>query len=84
MDEQETYTITATVTSPPPALDDPSNLATVPTVAIEAGELLSGSVEVLQDSTNQLYQETNGFILGRIPIALCILLAVIIGIFKVI
>lgn len=65
-------------------LKDPSNLATQPTVAIEAGELLSGSVEVLHDSTNQLYQESNGFILGRIPIALCILLMVVIGIFKVI
>lgn len=65
-------------------LKDPSNLATRPTAAIEAGELLSGSVEVLHDTTNQLYQESNGFILGRIPIALCILLMVVIGIFKVI
>lgn len=84
MDEQETYTVTVTVTSPPPALDDPSNLATLPTPMIDAGELLSGSVEVLQDSTNQLYQESNGFILGRIPIALCLLLMIVIGIFKVI
>lgn len=84
MNEQETYTVTCTYTSPPLALDDPSNLATRPTAAIEAGELLSGSVEVLHDTTNQLYQESNGFILGRIPIALCILLMVVIGIFKVI
>lgn len=42
MNEQETYTVTCTYTSPPPALDDPSNLATRPTAAIEAGELLSG------------------------------------------
>lgn len=82
MDEYETYTVTAT--SPPLILDDPSNLATRPTAAIEARELLSGSVEVLQDSTNQLYQESNGFILGRIPIALCLLLMIVIGIFKVI
>ena len=84
MNEQETYTVTCTYTLPPPALDDLSNLATRPTAAIEAGELLSGSVEVLHDTTNQLYQESNGFILGRIPIALCILLMVVIGIFKVI
>lgn len=84
MNEQETYTITATMTSPPPALDDPSNLATQPTAMIDEGELLSGSIELLQDSTNQLYQESNGFILGRIPIALFILLIVVIGIFKVI
>ena len=84
MNEQETYTITATMTSPPPALDDPSNLVTQPIAMIDDVELLSGSVEVLQDCTNQLYQESNGFILGRIPIALCILLMVVIGIFKVI
>lgn len=84
MNEQETYTVTCTYTSPPLALDDPSNLATQPTPMIGAGELLSGSVEVLQDSTNQLYQESNGFILGRIPIALCLLLMIVIGIFKVI
>lgn len=64
-------------------LNEASNVSQ-PTVAIEAGELLSGSVEVLQDSTNQLYQESNGFILGRIPIALCLLLMIVIGIFKVI
>lgn len=87
MDEYETVTVFVSdgeIISN--VLDDPSNLATVPlpTAAIEAGELLSGSVDVLQDSTNQLYQESNGFILGRIPIALCLLLMIVIGIFKVI
>lgn len=84
MNEQETYTVTATMTSPSLALDDSSNLATQPIVLIDEGELLSGSIEVLQDSTNQLYQESNGFILGRIPVALCLLLMIVIGIFKVI
>lgn len=84
MDEQETYTATDTFTSPPLIFDDPSNIAPKPSANVGFDELLSGSVEVLQDSTNQLYQESNGFILGRIPIALCLLLMIVIGIFKVI
>lgn len=81
MDEYETVTVVETFSN---VLVDPSYPATALTPMIGVNELLSGSVEVLQDSTNQLYQESNGFILGRIPIALCLLLMIVIGIFKVI
>lgn len=85
MDEYETGTVIVSdgeIVSD--VLGDPSNIAPKPSANVGFDELLSGSVEVLQDSTNQLYQESNGFILGRIPIALCLLLMVVIGIFKVI
>lgn len=53
------------------------------TIAIDGEELLSGSVELIQDSTGELYNQATSTVLGRVPIALCLLLMIVIAIFKV-
>lgn len=53
------------------------------TIAIDGEELLSSSVELIQDSTGELYNQATSTVLGRVPIALCLLLMIVIAIFKV-
>ncbi len=53
------------------------------TIAIDGEELLSGSVELIQDSTGELYNQATSTVLGRVPIALCLLIMIVIAIFKV-